>query len=65
MLLEIGKSYVKRFYGGDLNAAVKEKDGFLWTNERIKKAFSHGSGTASDLKKYTKNNANSAYFVEV
>ena len=65
MILEIGESYVNRFYNGDLKAAVKEKDGILWTDEKIKKAFNNGNGTKKHLKRHIENNKKYAYFVEV
>lgn len=65
MILEIGKSYIDKFYNGDLNAAVKEKDGILWTAANIKGAFNHGNGTEKDLKQHINNNKKYAYFVEV
>ena len=65
MVLEIGKSYINRFYNGDLNEAIKNKDGILWTDERIKKAFNNGNGTKKHLKNYINNNKKYCYFVEV
>ena len=65
MILEIGKSYINKFYGGDLAAAVKEKDGILWTDEKIKLAFNNGNGSIKDLKNHINNNKKYAYFVEV
>ena len=65
MILETGKSYISKFYGGDLNAAIKEKDGILWTNEKIKAAFNSGNGTIKELNEHIKNNKKFAYFVEV
>ena len=65
MYLEIGKSYIKKFYNGDLAAAVKKKDGILWDEKRIKAAFNNGNGTQKDLKRYIKHNKKYAYFVEV
>lgn len=65
MILEIGKSYIYKFYGGDIAAAVKEKDGILWTNENIKAAFNNGNGTIKNLKNYINNNKKYAFFVEV
>ena len=32
MVLEIGKSYVNKFYNGNLEKAVENKDGILWTD---------------------------------
>jgi hypothetical protein len=65
MILEIGKSYVNVFYNGNLNEAVKNKDGILWTDERIKKAFNFGNGTKKHLENYINNNKKYCYFVEV
>jgi hypothetical protein len=65
VILEIGKSYINKFYGGDVCAAVKEKDGILWTPEKIKAAFNNGNGSIKDLKNYISNNKKYAYFVEV
>lgn len=65
MFLEIGKSYINKFYNGNINAAIKEKDGILWTAEKIKAAFNDGNGTIKDLKKHIENNKKYAYFVEV
>ncbi len=63
MILEIGKTYIQRYYNGNLKAAIKAKDGILWTDERIKAAFNFGNGSASDLKRYINNNRQFAYFV--
>lgn len=65
MILEIGKSYINKFYSGDLKAAIKEKDGILWTDEKIKAAFNNNNGTIKDLKNHISNNKKYAYFVEV
>ena len=65
MILEIGKSYINRFYNGSLNEAVKNKGGVLWTDEKIKVAFNCGNGTKKDLKNYINNNKKYCYFVEV
>lgn len=65
MILEIGKGYVNNFYNGKITDAVKEKDGILWTDERIKNAFNSGNGTIKDLKNYINNNKQFAFFVEV
>lgn len=65
MVLEIGKSYINRFYNGNLNAAIKEKEGILWTDEKIKAAFNCGNGTKKDLKNHIENNKKYAFFVRV
>lgn len=65
MFLEIGKSYVKEFYSGNIDAAVKARDGLSWTLETIKAAFNFGNGTTADFKEYMQNNKKYSYFVEV
>ena len=65
MILEIGKSYINKFYNGDISGAVKGTDGILWTPERIKNAFNNGNGTKKDLKNHMNNNKKYCYFVEV
>lgn len=65
MILEISKSYVWKYYGGNSAAAKEAKDGILWTDENIKAAFNNGNGSTKDLKNYISNNKKYAYFVEV
>ena len=65
MILEIGKSYINKFYSGDLKAAILKKDGILWTDEKIKAAFNFGNGTILDFKNHINNNKKYAFFVEV
>lgn len=65
MILEIGKSYVEKIYNGNLKECIKQKDGILWTPNRIKNAFSLGNGTEKDLKEYINNNKKYCYFVNV
>lgn len=65
MILEIGKSYVRDFYNGDLKECIKQGDGIDWTPEHIKAAFNSGNGTEKDLKRYMEDNKNHAYFVTV
>ena len=65
MILEIGKSYVRDFYNGNLKECIKLKDGIDWTSERIKSAFNAGNGTEEDLKRYMESNKKYAYFSTV
>jgi len=65
MVLEISKSYVQKFYNGKLQEAVKQKDGILWTDEKIKNTFNCGNGTVKDLQKHIRYNRKYCYFVEV
>lgn len=65
MIFEIGKSYVKKFYNGNLKQCIQEKDVIIWTDERIKKAFNFGNGTIKDLNRYMHDNKEFCYFVEI
>ena len=65
MIIEIGKSYLKENYGGDLQKAIASGDGIPWTQERIKRAFKFGNGTPDDLRQYMTDNAAYSYFVTV
>lgn len=65
MVLEIGKNYVKRYYDGNLTECINQKDGLLWTPERIKAAFRNGNGTEEDLNRYINDNKQFAFFVNV
>lgn len=65
MVLEIGKSYVNKFYNRNLEKAVENKDGILWTDEKIKAAFNNGNGTLKHLNDHIINNKKYAYFIEV
>lgn len=65
MILEIGKTYVRDFYNGNLEECIKERDGIDWTQERIRTAFNGGNGTEKDLRRYMDNNKQYAYFVTV
>lgn len=65
MILEIGKTYIQRYYNGNLKAAVKAKDGILWTDKQIKAAFNNGNGSVSDLKQHINNNRQYAHFINI
>lgn len=65
MILEISKSYCDKFYSGDIKKVIEEKDGILWTPERIRAAFSGGYGTEKDLKRYMNDNKQYVIFVEI
>lgn len=65
MIFEVGKNYVNTEYSGDLSACIAERDGIEWTPARIKAAFNFGNGTAADFRRYIKDNAKYAYFIEI
>lgn len=65
MYLEIGKSYINKFYDGDLQRAIKQKDGIIWTDQKIKKAFNFGNGSKKDFKRYMSDNKKYCYFTKI
>lgn len=65
MILEISRKYLKEFYNNNLEKIVKAKDGILWNEETIKKAFNFGNGTQKDFKRYQRDNSKYCIFVTV
>ena len=65
MILEVDRSYVRDFYNGNLEECIKQRDGVMWTPERIKVAFNNGKGNEKDLKRYMKDNRKYAYFCAI
>lgn len=65
MILELGKVFINNVYSGNIKAAINDKAGILWTDEKIKAAFNFGNGSEKDFKRYMNNNKKYAYFVEV
>lgn len=65
MIIEIGKSYLQKEYGGNLQKSIYERDYIAWTSERIKKAFAAGNGTEEDLKHYMSCNKQFAVFTTI
>lgn len=61
MVLEIGKSYVDRFYNGNLSECVRRKEGNAWTQEKILKCFK----TEKKFNEYRKVNEKYCFFVNV
>lgn len=61
MILEIGKSYVDKFYNGNVNECIGQKDGNIWTNEKIIKCFK----SDKKFKEYMENNKNYCFFVNI
>lgn len=61
MILEIGKSYVDRFYNGDLCECVRRKDGNAWTQEKILKCFK----SEKRFNEYIKENKKYSFFVSI
>lgn len=59
MILEIGKSYVKKYYNGNLKKAIADRDGHIWTEKDINL---YGKKLFAD---YMANNKQYAYFVTI
>lgn len=66
MILEIGKSYIKKYYDGNVEQAVANKDGILYTD---KGDYIRKNGevvkNAGDFNKYMKNNKQYALFIKI
>lgn len=65
MFIEIGKTYINRYYNGNTAAAVAARDGVIWSAKKIKKAFNFGNGTQKDFNEYKKSNSVYAYFIKI
>lgn len=55
-ILELSKKYCKEYYNGNYTEMIVKKDGLLFTEEVVKRAFNFGNGTEKDLKKHIENN---------
>lgn len=61
MILEIGKSYVDKFYNGNIGKCIEGKGGNAWTDEKIIKSFK----SDKRFKEYMENNKNYCFFVNI
>ena len=43
-VLELSLDYCKKFYNGSFDKMIEEKDGIIFDNEVIQKAFNFGNG---------------------
>lgn len=64
-VLEISKDYLKKFYNGNISSLIECKDGLIYDDKRIKKAFKRGNGTISDFKRYLNNNKRFCYYYDL
>lgn len=55
-ILELYRRFCREEYNGNFDKMVEEKDGIIFDDERIKRAFNFGNGTAEDMKKHMRNN---------
>lgn len=55
-VIELSKSYCNEFYNGNFNEMIEKKDGNIFDDEKIKKAFNFNNGTKKDFKSYMENN---------
>ena len=60
-ILEISKSYVRKFYDGDLKAAIKEKDGIIFDNDTIISFF----GSLKEFERYKKDNSIFCHYISL
>lgn len=59
--LEISKSYVMKFYDGDLKAAIKEKDGIIFDNDTIISSF----GSLKEFERYKNDNSIFCHYISL
>lgn len=64
-ILELSKNYCKKYYDNDYKKMIKELDGVLFDDERIKKAFNFGNGSFKHLMFYIKNNRDYAKYYDL
>lgn len=62
MIFEVYKEYIKKF--SSIEKAIEDGYCVKWDTERITGAFSNGSGTMKDLKKYMEANKKLCVFIE-
>jgi hypothetical protein len=62
LVYEISKKSVAAF--GSIENAIAAGAYAIWTDEKIRGAFSYGHGTQKDFKRYMKDNAPFCYFVK-
>lgn len=61
MIFCVGKSYVNKFYGGNVQGAIDALDGQFFTDEFIIKAFK----TRENANRFIEANKSFCHFVEV
>lgn len=64
-IIEISKKYLKKFYNNDISLIIGCKDGIVFNDELIKKAFNRGNGTILDFKRYMNNNKIFCYYYDL
>ena len=64
-IAEIGRDYLKKEYGGNRAAALAAGDFILFDDDRIRRAFNAGAGTAADMRRWMKDNAAYCIFYDL
>lgn len=62
MYLELSKSYINKHYNGNKQEAIKAKDGIIFDDEKVKKAFADGW---NGFFRYMNDNKQYCYFVKL
>ena len=60
--LELSKKYIDMYYSGNKKAAIKAKDGIIFDDEKVKKAFGDGW---KGFYRYKENNKQYCYFIKL
>lgn len=60
--LELSKKYIDKCYNGNKKEAIKAKDGIIFDDEKVKKAFSDGW---NGFFRHMNNNKQYCYFVKL
>ena len=55
-IAEIGRDYLRKEYDGNRAAVLAAGDYLLFDDERTRRAFNFGAGTAADLRRHIQNN---------
>lgn len=64
-IAEICRDYLRKEYGGDLSAVLAAGDSLLFDDERTRRAFNFGAGTAADLRRHIENNRKYCIFYDL
>ena len=60
-ILELSKSYVNKYYNGDLKKAINEKDGIVFDSKKIALTF----GSLKEFERYKKDNSIFCHYVNI
>jgi len=57
-ILELDRKYCDKEYNGKFEKMINEKDGVIFDDYTVKRAFNFGNGKTDDLKSYINDNRN-------